>query len=94
MKPRTRTTYKPSLVGSSDIRRVRIAERTRQEVHNKNVNFYQNVLKDAKVTPESTITEEYLSRVYKEIKVCGQWSRISKYTGKLVFMYKDGYKMR
>lgn len=90
---RERTTYKPSLIASSDIRRVRMAKRTRQEIHDKNVTFYQGVLKNAKPS-KVEITEEYLARVYKEVRYAGTWNPIRKYYGKLVFMFNDNCKFR
>ena len=92
---RERTTYRPSLVASSDMRRVRMAERTRQEVHDKNVTFYQSVLKNAKPSSlKKELTEDYLARTYKEVKYAGTWNPVNKYYGKLVFMYTDHCQFR
>lgn len=93
MKTRTRTTYKPSLIASSDMSRVNMAKRSRQEIHDKNVTFYQGILESAKQS-KVEITEDYLARIYKEVRVARTWNPIRKYYGKLVFMYTDNYQFR
>lgn len=96
MGTRTRTTYKPSLIGSSDIRRVKMAERSRKKTHDKYVSFYEGFLKNhlSSETTEVVITENYLCTKFKELKYGGKWNPVHRYRGHLVFMYNDGVLFR
>lgn len=88
---RNKFKLKTSLVGSSDFRRV-LSKRSILELnHKKNAKFFESIKPSDKPI---TITEEYLLRRYKEVRVLGMWCPLCKYIGCLKVLYNDKYLMR
>lgn len=93
---RKKIKVKRGLVGSSDISRVKsmraILELNHKELEESNLNTSFMAIKvEAKPL---VITEEYLLRTYKEVKVLGEWDSLRDHIGSLVTMYNDNYQMR
>lgn len=90
---RTRITFKATLAGSSDKRRIAAARVALSINHNEGKKYFDSINVDVEVE-EVEITEEYLLRRYTEVMVFGTWCPLKKYVGRIVFMYETNYKMR
>lgn len=91
---RKRFTVKRGLVGSSDISRVK-SMRATLELNHKELELNTSFMAiEVKATKPLVITEDYLLRSFKEVKVFGVWSPLRDYIGSLVVMYNDNYQMR
>jgi hypothetical protein len=88
---RNRIKLKTSLVGSSDFRRFKSKVAILEMNHKKNLEFFESIKPSDKPIP---ITEEYLLRRYKEVRVLGTWRPLYKYIGCLKVLYDDKYLMR
>lgn len=89
---RKRTTIKAGLIGSSELWRIKANLANLRGNHEKNAEYLATI--NSKPIKQKNITEEYLLSRYSKVKVMGKWDSIMKYTGILVFMYKnDKYQM-
>jgi hypothetical protein len=66
-------------------------ELNHKEFSNSALNTAFMAIKEAKPL---VITEEYLLRTFKEVKVLGKWDSLRDHIGSLVIMYNDNYQMR
>lgn len=68
---------------------VKDEERTESRKKELNVTFNMPVM-----TKPTSMTENTIRLLYKEVRVCGEWITIRKFYGGLEQMFKDGYKFK